>query len=434
MQLGGSVMASRRNRMKVRPGDILPISDEDPLKLFHTSIRAERTDGNYTRRLRQILCGVLETVLEGTFEERVKQFVEIGRNDEERMLGILLGLSNVMAERTKKDRSDPDYMNPSSVPSYFVPLKKLLNSNDIPVRWNRVTQTYPELDNVDDSKGWTLGDIQRMLDHANSARDRALILTLACSGVRVGGMRLRWGDLTRMYSVGGRIVKEEDLEGETQGEIECVAVRVYRNTHEEYTTFVTPEAYLALMDYAVQWEAEAGRKPHDSDPIFRSRSKSQSMLSTGGISTIITRIASSAGVRRRQRGNPGKWEVPLLHGFRRFCNKAIKDTKTGETPLSSIMKSEFIIGHRGLSPLDRNYYKTDVEEKAETYVKIVPNLTIRESERLKYVNSRNDKVQSELNRPDNRIGQLEEGSTSEEDRTLEEMFEYFRNGTFADSA
>ena len=428
------MMASRKNRMKVKPEDILPISDEDPLKLFHASIRAERTDGGYTRKLCQILCDVLETVLEGTFEERVKQFVEIGKNDQDKMLSILLGLSNMMAKRTKKDRSDPDYMNPSSIPCYFVPLKKLLNSNDIAVRWNRVTQTYPELDNVDDSKEWTLKDIQCMLDHAKDARSRALILTLASSGVRVEGLLLRWGDLTRMYSVGGRIVKEEDLEEGTPGKFECVAVRTYRNTYAEYAAFITPEAYRAIMEYAVEWEADVGRKPHDSDPIFMSRKKPRSMLGTGSIAAIITGIASSAGVRRRQCGNPGKWEVPLLQGFRRFFNKTAKDTATGETVLAAHIKTEFIIGHSGISPLDRNYYKADVEEKAKTYVKIVPNLTIRESERLKYVNNRNDNVQSELNRQDKRIGQLEEDSTSEENRTLEEMLEYFRNGTFADSA
>ena len=58
-------MASHRNRMKVKPEDILPISDEDPSKLFHASIRAERTDKGYTRKLRQILCGVLENCVGG---------------------------------------------------------------------------------------------------------------------------------------------------------------------------------------------------------------------------------------------------------------------------------------------------------------------------------------------------------------------------------
>ena len=70
MQLGGSVMVSRRNCMKVKPEDIRPISDEDPLKLFRASIKTDITDKGYTRKLRMILCDVLETVLEGTFEKR----------------------------------------------------------------------------------------------------------------------------------------------------------------------------------------------------------------------------------------------------------------------------------------------------------------------------------------------------------------------------
>ena len=86
-------MGRRRTSMKVNPKDILPISDEDPLKLFHDSIRSPSTDIDYTRKLRQILCDVLEDVLEGTFEQRARQFVEIGRNEPKKMMGTLLELS-----------------------------------------------------------------------------------------------------------------------------------------------------------------------------------------------------------------------------------------------------------------------------------------------------------------------------------------------------
>ena len=58
------------------------------------------------------LCDVMDEVLHGTFEERVKKFVEIGRNDPDEMLGILVGLSGIMRERTKKDRKDAEYMKP----------------------------------------------------------------------------------------------------------------------------------------------------------------------------------------------------------------------------------------------------------------------------------------------------------------------------------
>ena len=236
-----------------------------------------------------ILCSVLKTVLEGTLEQRARQFVKIGRNDEKRMLGILLGFSSVMTERTRKDKSDPDYLNPSSIPNYFMSLKKLLNSNDVTVNWTRVTQTYPELDNVDDSRGWTLEEIRRMLDHAKDPRNRAIILVLASSGMRVGGMQLRWGDLTPMYDVDGRMVKEGDLEGKAPGEVACVAVRVYRNSYAEYVTFITPEAYRAMMDYAVQWETKAGRKPRGRTiPYSGAGAKPHSMLSESSITGICS--------------------------------------------------------------------------------------------------------------------------------------------------
>ena len=69
--------------------------------------------------LRRLLCDVMEDVLQGTFEERAKEFVEIGRNGPDKMMDMLRGLSEIMRDRTKKDRKDPDYLNPSCVPNYF---------------------------------------------------------------------------------------------------------------------------------------------------------------------------------------------------------------------------------------------------------------------------------------------------------------------------
>ena len=51
-----------------------------------------------------------------------------------------------------------------------------------------------------------------------------------------------------------------------------------------------------------------------------------------------------------------------------------------------------MIGHKGLLKLDPNYYKTDPQELAYTYVNAVPNLTISESERLRLAGRRNDEA------------------------------------------
>ena len=359
--------------------------------------------------------------------------MEIGRNDPDEMLGILVGLSGIMRERTKKDRKDAEYMNPSTIPNYFSPIKKLLNANDVSVNWKRVENTFPELDNVNETQGWTREDIRLMLDHAKNARNLALILTLASSGVRCEGVLLRWGDLTPMYKVDGKMVNEEDIEGRVSGEIECAAVNVYRRTPEEYVTFVTPEAYRAIMEYAVEWEADVGRKPGNGDPIFKSNRKLLSGLGTGGIYAIVRKTVLAAGVWRKNPDNPRLGEIPTLNGFRRSFNKELKNTPTRESSSSVLTKVEFMMGHKGLLKLDPNYYKTNPLELAYTYVNAVPNLTIGESERLRQADRRSDAAVPELNKQDGRIPLLEDMSQSECLKLLEGMVAYRRNRKFAGS-
>ena len=424
----------RTFHVKLKKDSIRPVSEQDPLTLFHTAIRSTKTDKGYTNTLRLFLCDVMEEVLHGTFEERVKEFVEIGRSDQDKMLGILLELSRIMRERTRKDRKDADYMNPSSIPNYFNSLKKLLNVNDVSVNWKRVENTFPELDNVSETQGWTRKDIQCMLDHTKKTRDRALILTLASSGVRREGVLLRWGDLTPIYDVDGKMVKEEDLEGRVSGEPECVAVNVYRRTSEEYVTFVTPEAYRAIMEYAVEWEADIGRKPGNDDPIFKSKTKLPNVLGVQSVYNIIRKTVLSAGMWKRHSDNPRRGGVPILNGFRRFFNKTLKDTPSRESSLSVLTKVEFMMGHKGLLPLDSSYYKTNPQELAATYVNAVPDLTIGESERLMQADRRSDAAVPELDKQDSRIRWLDDMTQSECLELLEVMEACCRSRKIAVSA
>ena len=418
---------THKGYVKLKKERIRPVSKKDPLELFHSVNKSPFTDQGYTSKLRFILCNVMEDILHGTFEERVKEFVEIGKKNEDEMLGILLGLSELMRERTEKDKKDKEYMNPSSVPTYFTPIRKLFKVNAVKIEWDRVTQTFPELDNVDDSRDWTREEIRLMLDNVKNARDRALILMLASSGVRRGGLLLRWGDLMRMYNVGGEMVKEEDLEERVSGEPACVAVSVYGGSTYKHTTFLTPEAYQALMDYAVEWEEDVGRKPTDDDPIFKMKRKLLTPTSENGISNILVGIILSAGVWKRQRDNSSRKTTPPFNGFRRRFTKTIKETKTSESSTAVLTKAEFMVGHVGVTKLDRNYYKTNTEELAETYVNAIPNLTISESERLKQANRRSDEIMLGLSRKDDRNKRLEGLNL------VKSMLDYFEYGTFADS-
>ena len=53
--------------MKLKKDSIRPISEQDPLTLFHAAIKSPKTDKGYTQTLRLFMCNVMEEVLHGTF-------------------------------------------------------------------------------------------------------------------------------------------------------------------------------------------------------------------------------------------------------------------------------------------------------------------------------------------------------------------------------
>ena len=96
-----------------------------------------------------------------------------------------------------------------------------------------------------------------------------------------------------------------------------------------------------------------------------------------------------------------------MNGFRRLWNKTCKEALSNYSPLASLIRKEFMMGHRGFVSLGQNYFKTSVLELAGEYAGVVPDLTIDDSERLKRSNRRMSANIRELEAKDTRIDQLE---------------------------
>ena len=96
----------------------------------------------------------------------------------------------------------------------------------------------------------------------------------------------------------------------------------------------------------------------------------------------------AAGLHDSGRKSCNLFDVPIMNGFRRFWNKACKESSSRESPLSSLIRKEYMMGHVGLVSLDRNYFKTHVMELAEEYLQSVPALTIDDAARLRLANAR----------------------------------------------
>ena len=77
-----------------------------------------------------------------------------------------------------------------------------------------------------------------------------------------------------------------------------------------------------------------------------------------------------------------------MNGFRRFNNKTCKESLSPDSTLASLIKKEFMLGHQGTTSLDKNYFKTSMLELAREYATVVPDLTIRDTQRLKESNRR----------------------------------------------
>lgn len=363
--------------MKLSLKDVKSVGNADPLVLFHQGNRSLETDRTYTHMLQRVLCKICEDMLSGTFEERVSEFVRRSRADPEWCRDMMLGMSRIMRERTKLPAGDPYRMSPSTISTYFAPVKKLLDMNDVTITWKRIYMTFPEKNVKSDTHGWTHEEISRLLVMAESAKYRAVILLLASSGIRKGGLRLLWKDFTPIYSNGNALSESEN------GRPVCVAVRVYRGSTEEYNTFITPEAWEVMQEWRTVWASEVGRQPNPDDPAFKRNGVFPRIVGQGAIKAGIDRIIHRSGLRESHDTDGKRYCVPAMHGFRRFWNKTVKDTMSNDSPVSSLTKKEYMMGHSGMTAMDRNYYHTNILELAKEYINAVPGLTINGVQRTR---------------------------------------------------
>ena len=368
--------------MRLNPDDIDMPDDKKPLNLFTQSTKSERTRYVYACKLRQILCEYMAGVLSGTFEERASELLDRGRKDPKWTCGLMLNLAHRLRERTALEKDDPEYLSPTSVNANFAPLQKLFETNDVALPWKRVRSTLPEVETYE-TRGWTRDEIRRMLRHARGTMDRAIMLVMASSGVRIGGMELKWGHIVPFYGDGGDLREGkgilEEEEEDASRPVACAMLRVYGNTSAEYAAFITPEAYGAVQDYRAVWAREAGREPKPSDPFLKRAGPSVAGLTSNGIKQRAYKAIWSAGLRGSQTKEGRRYNVPGMNGFRRFCNKAMKDATSADSPISSLIKKERMLGHSGLVRLDKNYFKTTPSELAKEYLDAVPGLTIHET-------------------------------------------------------
>lgn len=129
-------------------------------------------------------------------------------------------------------------------------LQLFCESNDIELRWRKIRRMSPQQKKKSGRSAYSTEDIRKMLNFEPKLRNKAILHFMASTGIRVGAIT----DL-----------RIKHLKNMSDG---CMAITVYPDDLEEYTTFLTPEATTILNSYFDKRRSD-GELVDDNSPVFR---------------------------------------------------------------------------------------------------------------------------------------------------------------------
>jgi hypothetical protein len=324
-------------------------------KLFRDGVRTEESWAQYERRFIRFLQWV-------GCKNNADDFLQKTRADpkwaEDKIIEYI---------RIQKERVTQRKISYRSVGNFLKPVKLFLEMNLEPNEprptWTKISRILPPKGRYARDRTPTREEIRKIVA-SDDMRVKVIGLTMASSGIRVGA----WNYL-----------KREDLSPiQRDGRIVACEVIVYAATPDEYISFITPEAYIAINDY-FQYRERYGEQLTSQSPILRNKfniSKPVEKLQTeaerprqlkhSAVKRLIERVLWDSGLRVEKKR---RHEFAVDHGFRKFfkaqCEQVMKPINV-----------ETLIGHS--TGISDSYYRPTENELLEDYLKAVPLLTISE--------------------------------------------------------
>jgi len=273
--------------------------------------------------------------------------------------------------------------SPNSIPMFYYPLQSFFEANDVDLKWRKIKKLFPKKIKVSGEEAYSTKDIQKMLNFANTLRNKTLIHFLASTGVRIGA------------------IPDLKLKHLFEMPMGCKSVLIYEDSTEEYYTFLTPEASKILDDHIEKRRKDREYISEDSPVIrtnYRLGIEKAKPMTVKAIQGVIWRCVNQANVSRSRKGK--RFSKQNAHGFRKRFNTILKLNR--EINPNIIEK---MMGHK--KGLDGAYLKPTKEEMFEEFKKGIVGLSVNETEKHEaLIESQKSKI-SELERNQKRIEQLE---------------------------
>jgi integrase len=234
-------------------------------------------------------------------------------------------------------------------------IKKWFELNGVKVDWPRIElPTSTEISEED--RAPTKEELKRLLNHASSARDRALIYCLTSSGLRIGTiLSLKVGDVDFSYPDVARFTVERKRGRK-------FSTKRNGNQGKLFISWITPEARMALQQYLKEREAQGETVTPDS-PLFTDVYYSGKPITVEDFERVWARLLHRADLAQKS----NRWYVLHIHTLRKYFRSNCVGV--------DVSFREKWMGHKGVY-LDMSYFRAEEQLHLTEYRKTIQGLSI----------------------------------------------------------
>tara|TARA_Y100001960_G_scaffold25289_1_gene22262 strand:+ start:59 stop:1396 length:1338 start_codon:yes stop_codon:yes gene_type:complete len=328
------------------------------------------------------LSGFNTKATQKTYEAHFKQFVDFGKY--ESYDSIIAKDPKILQQEIKdyivylKEKNNRH----STMKNNLCAIKLFLDTNDIELNYKSVKKIIgKETKQLGGRKAYTLQQVQDLFYAKKSLRTKALIATLASSGMRIGAIQtLKVGHLKRQEDGGALIV-------------------VYEGSIEEYVAGLTPEA-VSYVDQMLDERRNAGLEINDNTPLFTmntlgTKKKTNNPMTDDSLTRELFLLTRIANLQREKKDN--RYETSQAHALRKFfktqCHSVKYTINDKSVQAIETVIIERLMGHSQTS-VKMTYLDTSEKELYAEYQKAIPALTISQEWRLE---QKVEKMQFEIN-------------------------------------
>jgi len=281
-----------------------------PYQNFTFALKSKDVQRQYPSLLERFLNFVR---IEGSIEEQSNALYKLGRENNQLLQSHLIKYCIFQKERIKKNE-----ISEGTLRNYLKPIKLFFEMNDIVLPWKKIVKGLPSPKQAADDRCPTKEEISKLLDFEDR-RIRVIVLVMLSSGIRVGAWNwLKWKHVTSIYDP-------------NNGYLVAAKLQVYVRENEEYFTFITPEAYIALKDY-IDFRQLHGEKITGESWLIRDTwqkidkrhghriglAKFPKKMDSEGIRRMIYDAWKIQGVIEKLDSENRSHEFKSSHGFRKF--------------------------------------------------------------------------------------------------------------------